>query len=253
MNSIVCSSKKARPETVALAKEYARQLGLNYLDSFPAETQVYDYLLVVENQGLKLLGQGQSFFFHPSMSKLRIEAIRQGKSDNMAEAMQLQAGMSVLDTTLGLGSDSIVCSYIVGSSGRVVGLEASKLLAFVVGTGLANYQEKDTAIAEACRRIEVHNTYALDYLSGLPSAAFDIVYIDPMFTKGVDGSSNMLPLRAFAVMDNLSVETLQQAQRVAAKRVVIKQPYYSSLLKELNFTRLCGGRYSRIKYAVIEV
>lgn len=252
MNSIVCSSKKARPETVALAIKYAHELGLDYIGQLPDTHANYECMLVVENQGLKLIGQGQSFFFHPSMSKLRIEAIKQGKPDAMVRAMQLDSGMSMLDTTLGLGSDSIVCAYVVGSRGRVVSLEASKLLAFVVAHGLRSYHDQDPGLSEACRRIEVHNTYALDYLRTLPSNSFDIVYIDPMFTKGIEQSSNMSPLRAFAVQDNLDVATLDEARRVAQKRVVIKQPYYSALLKELNYTRLCGGRYSRIKYAVFE-
>lgn len=252
MKNIVCSTKKAHPHRVAWAKECAAQLDLPYCDVLPAAME-YDYALLVENKNLKLLGQGQSFFFHPSMSKLRIQTLEQGGVDNMAAAMQLGAGMSVLDTTLGLGSDSIVCAYIVGETGRVVALEASKLLAFVVQQGLANYQDREPRITAACRRIEVHNTYALDYLRSQPNAAFDVVYIDPMFDKGITSSSNMLPLRAFAVQDNLQAATLAQARRVARQRVVIKQPFYSALLKELSGAKLFGGKYSRIKYAVIEI
>lgn len=252
MKTAVCTSKKAKPATVELARQYAQQLDMPYMDDYESATTTYDQLLVVENNKLKLVKQDEVFFFHPSMSKLRIETIKNGKQDNLIEAMQLQLGMSVLDTTLGLGSDSIVCAYVTGESGCVTALEASPLLAFVVSQGLQAYQDIDNEIVAACRRIRVHNCYALDYLRQQPDAAFDVVYIDPMFAKGIAASCNMSALRAFAVADNLTTDTLQQAIRVARQRVVIKQPYYSALLQQIPFTRLCGGRYSRIKYAVIE-
>ena len=253
MKTAVCTSKKAKPATVELARHYAQQLDIPYVDDFESARDNYEQLLIVENNKLKLANQSEVFFFHPSMSKLRIEALKSGKKDNLIEAMQLQPGMSLLDTTLGLGSDSIVCAYVTGASGCVTALEASPLLAFVVRNGLQTYQDSDSEIVAACRRINVHNCYALDYLRQQPDAAFDIVYIDPMFTKGIAASCNMSALRAFAVADNLTTDTLQQAIRVARQRVVIKQPYYSELLQQIQFTRLCGGRYSRIKYAVIEI
>lgn len=51
----------------------------------------------------------------------------------MVEAMDLKPKMSVLDCTLGLGTDATVASYIVGENGKVVGLESATLIYLILG------------------------------------------------------------------------------------------------------------------------
>ena len=94
-------------------------------------------LLVATKLGPQVFTEEGRFFFHPSMADLRLKHVAAGESDHLIEALALKPGMKVLDCTLGLASDAIVASYAVGAAGKVVGVEASPLLAFVVARGLA--------------------------------------------------------------------------------------------------------------------
>ena len=48
----------------------------------------------------------------------RVKRLMRGEHDPFVQATQLESGMTVLDCTLGMASDSIVASYMVGESGK---------------------------------------------------------------------------------------------------------------------------------------
>lgn len=183
------------------------------------------------------------------MADLRLKHVAAGESDHLIEALALKPGMKVLDCTLGLASDAIVASYAVGATGKVVGVEASPLLAFVVARGLACYETGRQDVDAAMRRIKAVHARADDYLQNVPPDSFDAVYFDPMFRFGVKTSANMKPLRPLAYEKEVNAEIIELALK-AAPRVVIKERS-ESFLRGLGCTEIQGGRHSRVKYGII--
>lgn len=236
----------ARLRTIAVPR------GRQSLNALKALYQT-EFLLVASQKGPVVHTPGGELFFHLSMAELRIKNLDNGKHDHMAEAMRLEAGMSVLDCTLGLGSDAIVASYIVGEKGQVVGIEKSSVLAFIVDYGLRHFSSENPGVTEALRRIKVKTEDHQAYLAQLPDKCFDAVFLDPMFKTPIQSSSNLKPLRYLADNRQLELSTLQEACRVSRRRVVIKDANCGDVLEKLGVRQFSGGKYSRVRYGIMEV
>lgn len=256
MNCIITTAVKPGSALEEAANTIAGQLpapfvarGSQSLEQIKVKYQA-EVIIAVTRKGLVAHTPGGDFFFHPSMAELRIKNLINGKDDHMVNAMGLQEGMSVLDCTLGLGTDAIVASYVTGVPGQVNGLEVAKIVALITGNGLRNYQTN--SIDAALRRISVVNADYQHYLAGLPAGSFDIVYFDPMFRRPIASSSNIKPLRLLADNRELTPAALRQAVRVAGKRVVIKETRHSSIFAGLGIQTIVGGKYSSICYGIIE-
>ena len=211
-----------------------------------------DNILIFTKDGLKAHTSQGDLFFHLNMAQLRILNLNRNQKDHMVEAMDLKPKMSVLDCTLGLGTDATVASYIVGENGKVVGLESATLIYLITKYGLANFNHDNIAINPSLRRIESFNLHYLDYLKAQGDNSFDIVYFDPMFRKPIQDSANFKPMRAIANMEQLQSKALVEALRVAKKRVVIKETKDSMEFKRLNISQIYGGKYSSVSYGVID-
>jgi len=193
------------------------------------------------------------FFFHPSMAKVRIKSLRLGRGDPMVAAMDLRAGDRVLDCTLGRGSDAIVASHVVGESGRVVGLEVVPLIATLVDLGLRQYETDSAALNGAMRRVEVVCADHREALIPFPARSFDVVYFDPLFSSPVMESQAIASLREIADPGTVTPSVLSEAQRVAVRRVVIKDSRGSRLWEPLGITHVEGGRGRRVEYGVVSI
>lgn len=251
---VVTTSRKARPDEVEYARSIAARLKLPFA---PREGAIADFgaraVLVVTRERLIVETAAGRLFFHPGMARPRIRSIERGEPDVMVEAMKLGPGDTVLDCTLGLGADAIVSSFVVGERGRVVGVEAMPMLAEVVRTGLKKYDPQHNGIRDAMRRIHVVAADHGDYLSGLPDGSFDIVYFDPLFREPVQESVHMRPWRELGVAKPLTRSIIEEACRVARRRVVIKERQGSPVFDELGVDTIVGGRKSRIAYGVIDM
>lgn len=211
-------------------------------------------VMVWQEDGPVLNMGGQKIFFHPSMAKARISMLRKGLlNDPMLAAMKLTAGASVLDCTLGLGADAIVTAFATGSAGQVVGLEKSPVLAALVAHGLSNYATDIKSLEAAMRLIKVINADHFEYLQAQPSAAFDVVYFDPMFRQPVNASTGIKPLRLLAEGASLEKKAIEVALRVASKRVVIKERRGSTEFERLGCQWVEGSASSPVAYGIIEV
>ncbi|MCX7599808.1 MAG: class I SAM-dependent methyltransferase [Armatimonadetes bacterium] len=209
-------------------------------------------VLVIEAERVRFYvpSEGVEYFYHPGMARRRIRAIVAGDGDPMVTAMGLRPGDRVLDCTLGRGTDAIVTAFVVGPSGRVVGVESVPVLAGLTEHGLATFDAGDERVNEAMRRVEVLCADNAEYLAGVAPGAFDVIYFDPVFHQPVEKSSAMVPLRALADRRPLSIEVIELAREKAGRAVVVKQRKGTPLWQETQPERVVGGRHATVEYGV---
>jgi 16S rRNA (guanine1516-N2)-methyltransferase len=212
-----------------------------------------DYFLFVEKDKIVLKGEDNTFFWHPSTSGLKLNAIKEGFNQPMIEAMNLKEGDSVLDCTLGMATDAIVFASIVGKKGSVVGTEVNKYIACITKNGLKDYKDVDEQTKIFMERIEVINSSYEEYILSQPDNSFDVVYFDPMFIKPNKKSAAINSLRPFAQQGELKKENLIQALRVCKNRVVIKERSGSGEFERLGIEKCYGNnKFGTVAYGVIE-
>lgn len=252
----VTTTSRPRPQECATARGIAAATGCPYVPrgrdalAQAAGRAGRAGLLVVERTELSLWVAGRRFRYHPNMAKLRVLALQQRKRDALIAAMQLAPGGSVLDCTCGLGADAIVASWVVRPAGRVCALEASPLLALLVERGLASCAIDDPPdLVPAMRRVEVCCADFARYLRGEADDAWDVVYFDPMFTETIADSEGLDLVRCLAEGGGPSSADLDQARRVARRRVVMKDRQPGHALAHLGFAKVEGGR--RVCYGVL--
>ncbi len=262
MDSIVTTVQHPAADVIQMAQELAAKLAVPYVErnrqSIAALKEKYrvSNLLVAAAAGPTVHTATGEYFFHLSMAELRIKNLINGKHDHMVAAMGLNTGMSVLDCTLGLATDAIVASFIVGEAGFVVGLESQPIIALITEYGLQHFAPDplpaEYDIISALRRIRVKNTDYYEHLAVLPAASFDIVFFDPMFRNPIQTSSNFKPIRSLADPRQVTVAAIQQACRVAKQRVVVKEAANSDEFSRLGIANIVGGKYSSVKYGIID-
>jgi predicted methyltransferase len=239
----ITTAGRTNEEMIAKAKKIAEELQVIFVERKKRSvTQLqqlqHDSCIVVYKERLELfpLGEKEPFFFHPSSAMFRIKRLQRGEHDPFVEACQLTRGMSFLDCTLGLASDSIVASYQVGESGKVIGLEAEKYLSYVVQDGLKKWSTNLEDIDSAMRRVETRHIHCFSYLKMLPDDSIDVVYFDPMFEETIAESVSIQPLTKIANYELFQPLWIKEALRVAKKRVVLKDHYLSERFNLFGFT-----------------
>lgn len=238
---IITTGLEPNQLTCEHAEQLAKQFGLplikrrdESLANLRHKYQV-DAILVVSAKGARMEQEGKPpFFFHPNTAAFRIKRLERGDTDTMLSACQIQSGDTVLDATVGLGSDSIVFSHAVGASGRVVGLESERMIALLVADGLSKWQGT-SSLTEAMRRVEIVACNHLSYLKEQPEKSFDVVYFDPMFELAIEESSGISGMREFANHTPLQQVAIDEALRVARRRVVLKEGKTGKLYERYGF------------------
>lgn len=238
----VTTAGRTNQEMINKANEIAANLKLPYR---PRKKKSINQLqeksnsdcLVVGKERLELYEKGSTlpFFFHPNSAMFRIKRLLKGEHDPFSEAAKLSSGMTFLDCTLGLASDAIVASFLVGREGQVIGIEGQKYLAYIVEEGLRTWDSGLPIMNKAMERISVIHSTALEYLRTMPDESADCVYFDPMFEETVLESNGIMGLGQFAIHEDLSEETIREAMRVAKKRVLLKDHFKSRRFERYNF------------------
>jgi len=221
--------------------------------------------LTIARRGVFLTHESERLSFHASMAVIRLLNLLRGGSDRYLQATQLKAGDSLVDATLGLGTDALIGAWAVGKKGRVLAIEQSPILAAAVHDGLNHFKEiipdakneekKATwvALEQASRQIDVRWGEHREYLSSIPDHSVDVVYFDPMFRNTCKLSDSVVPLHRWSDHKSLDHEAILEACRVARNRVVLKERKNSSEFRRLGFDILRGGQYSSVDYGVILV
>ncbi len=256
---IVTTGRKFNSDAEFLAKTTAEKLNLKFIPrenfSTDALKKIYgaENILVAKKNSLRLLTEEGELFFHPNTAHLRIKNLRNGEGDRLITAGKISAGMKILDCTLGLGSDAIVESFVVGELGKVIALEKNPVLAEIVRHGMKNFSADNEKILNAMRRVEIITADYLDFLKSSAENSFDVVYFDPMFRHPIKKSSGINPIRPVADKNPLTLEAVKEACRVAKFRVILKEHAKSGEFNRLGFKLAAGGRYSSISFGVIDL
>ncbi len=135
----------------------------------------------------------------------------------------------VLDATAGLGVDGMT---MAAAGCTVTMVERSTVMAALLGDGLRRAKD-DELLQEVCRRVELQRQESLKYLSGVEAAAFDVIYLDPMFPQRRKSSKvkkEMRLTRQVTIEEDNAEELLSAALATSVKRVVLKRPLKSPLL-----------------------
>lgn len=256
--TIVTTSYHALPGIRQLAKEQAAVLECHFIDRGNSSilTLLTNYgahcLLVYTNNGPELVTVQGRHYFHLGMAQLRIEQLDHGGEDYFAEALGTRDDASLLDCTLGFGSDAIVASFVLGKGSVITGLESSLGMATVTAWGLANFTHDNPAVTVAMRRIKVCRKNYNQYLTNRDGKKYDIIYFDPMFNCPIAESSQFKAMRPLLNHDQLTAAHIDRALAKANKRVIIKGRNFTSLQRLYPQVKIIGGTYSSIKYAVLE-
>lgn len=256
---VVTTSVRVTGECLARAREAGEFLGARVvardrrgLAKLCEQERAEGVLVIGSTDVYHEPANGLEFFFHPNLAKMRIGNMKGGKPDHLVSAMGLREGDHVLDCTLGFAAEAIVCAWVVGESGRVVGLEKSPIIAFLAIQGLRRMETVSKAFTALMRRIEAIHADHMEYLLQCADKSFDLVYFDPIFDEPLRKSQSMAPLRAVAEREPLSEDAVREAVRVAKRRVVIKQRRNTELWTRIPVTRIAAGPGSRVEYGVIE-
>ncbi|WP_099362814.1 class I SAM-dependent methyltransferase [Fredinandcohnia onubensis] len=256
---IVTTAGRTDDEMVELAKNTALELNVTFIERkkrsiAKLQEQTNEDVLVVGKNRIEIypLHGEEPLFFHPNSAMFRMKRIMNGEHDPFIQASGLTQGNSILDCTLGLGSDSIVASFVVGETGKVTSLEGNKYLYYLLKGGLKSWDTGNSIMNEAMSRIDVmYDTYE-SFLTSCPPNSFDIVYFDPMFEETIEESEGIRGLRNFAIYSTLSPEAIEAAKRVAKKKVVLKDHWKSKQFEKYGFT-VYKRKTAKFHFGVIEV
>lgn len=215
----VTTSRKVNAVRRTYARERAEQWGIPFIErhdrSMRDVVSSYDAVLVFGDGEVRLADHAGDLAFHPGMAHRRISRLRHGESDMLVEIAELRPGQHVVDATLGLGRDALVAAKVVGHGGAVVGLEASAVLVAFTEEGL-----RDCTDEFGLGRIRVEHVDALSWLRN-GDQRYDLVMLDPMFSRPKAAEPGFELLRRHAVDIPLSDDLIEAAVR-RARRVVVK-------------------------------
>ncbi|UTR10787.1 class I SAM-dependent methyltransferase [Evansella sp. LMS18] len=240
---LVTTAGRPTEGTVSKAKQTARNLNALYI-----ERKKRTVKQLIEAHRLPLITAGADklavypaqperppFFFHPNAAMFRAKHWLKTKEDPLTDACRIEPGDSFFDATLGLGSDSILASLAAGKTGEVTGAEQSEIIAYIVKQGMMEYTSGLAEVDEAMRRVRVTGTSHFDWLKKQSDNSVDIIYFDPMFEESVSGSDGFDAMRPFTEHQPLTGEAVEEALRVAKKRVVLKDHFRSSRFSRFGF------------------
>ncbi|MFC5712047.1 class I SAM-dependent methyltransferase [Thalassorhabdus alkalitolerans] len=255
---IITTSKQAKGNKVQRAQYLADKWEVPFVIRKKASMKALlrewnQPVYVVENDTEKIYHPDEEhpFYFHPSMAWLRAKRLLNNERDTFVEAAGLQEGMSVLDCTMGLASDSIIASFSAGEKGKVTALEGNRYMAEAVTWGLKEWKSGNESFDEACQRINVVVSDHVTFLQKQQSDSFDIVYFDPMFHETIDASTHLHPLKKLAWYNDLTAEAVEEGKRVAKERVVLKDEVHSPRFHLHGFTPR-KRKSSKIAFGTIE-
>ena len=247
----ICVTTSFRPSSSqeSQAQELAESLGAIYkerrkeslkrlMGSGTGILVVYKDKLVFQDD------KGEALTFHPDTAMLRLKAAHDPLRELVGTPQK-----TVLDTTMGLASDSIV----IAAAGHDVTAVESELIPYtLVSMGLKNYSSSNEDLTVAMRSIKTVHSDNLAYLKSQPDQAFDVIYCDPMFRHSIKEAHNLSGLASLANLTPMSSELLAEMKRVAREKIIIKAHFKDDVFEKYGFKRLVRPN-QKFHYGVIEL
>ncbi|MZQ87384.1 SAM-dependent methyltransferase [Paenibacillus sp. 5J-6] len=256
---IVTTSFDPSGDIVSKARRLAAQYGGRFvarrkysLEYLRKDNKDSSLLLVTRDEIRYYEDDHPAAFFHPSMALVRVKRMLKGESDLLIEASGAAPGDAIVDCTAGLASDAIVFSYAVGAQGSVTAVESEDVPAMLIHEGLALYESEVAELNEAMRRISVIKLHHLAYLQQLGSKSVDVVYFDPMFRSPIEESQAISHLRRNANDEAVTLDSIEEAKRVARKSIVLKENKDSKEFARLGFEHVLRST-TKTTYGVIRL
>lgn len=261
---LVTTTRKAKESDRLSALTFTEKYGGSFL---PRNDRSLDHLfsefpevqdIVVFEEGLPaLFKQGNSlpFYFHLNMAAIRLNRLINQQNDRLLDVAGISKGMTVLDGTLGLGSDALVISWQVGETGKVVALEKSEAIYAVMKESFQKLIERENEYSFLLKRVEIIYDSLEEYTKAKENSFFDVVYLDPMFDKPRKKSDGIDGLRLWAAEEIPTPEVIGECLRISKNKVIIKEPKASCWWNEGNYSfqnQLTGQRYQSVRYRILE-
>ena len=245
MKTIVTTAGRPTDVTIGLAKAAAVLLQLPYIHrnkrTVKQLQQEYQCdVLVAAKSRWEYYGVNtdEPFFFHPSSAMFRLKRVAREERDPLLEVCQLKEGDSFLDCTLGYASDSLLAAFAIGETGTISGCEANPILAFILDEAFHKGRTVHSEFQSLMKRITVIPSDAVSHLKQLDDDSVDVIYMDPMFDVSLSESVNISPLRVLGKQDALTAEWVNEAKRVARKRIVLKAHFRSPWFEQFDFQQI---------------
>ncbi|NLR74782.1 class I SAM-dependent methyltransferase [Leeia aquatica] len=207
--------------------------------------------LWLDAQGLALLSHGPQ-----APGPLRVDFVAGaaahrrkfggGRGQAVAKAIGLKGTQTcrVLDATAGLGGDA----FVLASLGCEVQMfERVAVVAALLEDGLLRAAE-DPEVGDIVARMQLQYGDALQLLREQPDAAFDVVFLDPMFPEKRGTARARKGMQVFQQLlsgDPDADGLLLEACRVARRRVVVKRPKGAPWLADRAPSGAIGGDSTR--------
>ena len=221
----ISTTLKASTDVYDRAQERAHVWGLPFFDrrkdSMATMYAHAEALLLFAAEGVLLSTADGQLRVSLSTAAIRLRHIAANESDPLIRAAELRPGDSVVDCTYGLGRDAVVAAHIIGPTGTLVGIEASKALFHLADENDPLAQQAGAIDVEAATISLVHSD-ARAWLEQAPAQSADVVLIDPMFEKPKTSDASFSILRSVASEIPLDQEWVASARRVARRWVVVK-------------------------------
>jgi hypothetical protein len=258
---VVTSPTKGAKEDAQLAETVAVELGLPFvlrrkrsIEVLRAQTGAAAVLVVSrERRTLRLDDTAPPLDFHCSTGVLRVRNLKHGMDDPLRRATEAKPGDTILDCTVGQCSDALLLAHVVAPTGKIVGLERSAAIYGLVSWGVTTHRTGEKAVDSALECIQVLRADYREYLRAQPSKSFDVVYFDPMFRTPTLSSGSFDTFRVVADYGPLTRGDIDEARRVARRRVVVKDHRSGEVLRELSLQRFGDVRGStRVQYGFVD-
>ncbi|TCJ05398.1 class I SAM-dependent methyltransferase [Cytobacillus praedii] len=255
---IITTAGRTNEEMTRQAIKVANDLNSRFIERKKRSVQLIQQIemedcIVVGKERLELYPKDETepFFFHPNSAMFRVKRLMRGEKDPFVDAANLQAGKRLLDCTLGLASDSIVASFIVGKEGKVTGIEGNPYLGYIVKNGLQSWVSGNPDMDQAMKSIQVINDLSLSFLKSVPDQSYDCVYFDPMFEEHILESDGIKALSRFAIYEEMTGLVIEEAKRVAKECVVLKDHFRSPRFERYNF-HVQKRKTAKFHFGIIE-
>ncbi|MEN2766306.1 class I SAM-dependent methyltransferase [Ornithinibacillus xuwenensis] len=256
---IITTAGRTSIDLISKAKRLASSFGLSYKDrkgvSVDRLKEIYhDDIAIVGKDRLVIstLANETNLFFHPNLAMIRAKRIFKGEEEPFIKSARLTEGMSVLDCTLGLASDSIIASIAVGESGSVTGIEGNHTLYFLAKEGLSSFSSGHKLFDEAMRKVKVIHQEHFTYLQQAKSDSIDVIYFDPMFESAIENSDGINAIRKQVLTTEITPAVIAEAKRVAKQRIILKDHWKSERFDKLGFIQH-KRKTSLFHYGTIEI